>query len=154
MFNFFKKNKIKPNINESETEVEEDSLPVINDDHKTKKETFHRSKDELLTNPSFSILIQINKETEEFIVAVDTDDLSDSNSDLVGVFFSTLTSGEANQVVMDALNSFPLNREEQSFMLKVIKQWKLYQNLILNLNKIQKNKIDPTKIFNIRGGNP
>lgn len=146
MFNFFrKKEDISNNI-----EINENA-PI---DETTIKIPFSRSKDELLKDPSFSMLIQLNKETEEFIIATDMDDFDESNADLIGIFLSILTTGGANSIVIDALTSFANNELEEDFILKVLTQWKGYDTLASNPKSNQKNKIDPTKIFNIRGGNP
>lgn len=147
MFNFFRKKDNSQNQIES---VEDKNINDIN-----KKVLFSRAKDELLENPSFCILIQLNKETEEFTIAADIDDFTEENADLIGIFLSILTSGGANQILADALTSFPVNKQEEQFVLQILNLWKAYENIASNNpQKNIKNKIDPTKIFNIRGGNP
>lgn len=147
MFKFFRK---KDNIDNNKVEAIEE----IEINEPAKKIAFTRSQDELLESPSFSMLIQLNKNTEEFIVATDIDDLDEQNADLVGAFLSILTNGGANKVIIDALTSFSNNEEEETFVLNVLTQWKGYENLASTSKVAPKNKIDPTKIFNIRGGNP
>jgi len=146
MFNFFrKKTKIHDKTENVSNDIEEDVL-----------KSFSRSYDELLKDPSFSIIIQINEEKEEFVIAVDGNDFSDNNAELVASFLFQLTHGGVTPIILDALESFPENSKEREFIVNTVVMWRKLeevQNKAIDEKQNSKSKIDPTKIFNIRGGN-
>lgn len=141
MFNFFrKKNKV---IDQPE-KIEQEPVKF-----------FERSQDELLKDPSFSILIQINQEKEEFVIAVDGNDFSDNNAELIASFLFQLTHGGVTPIILDALEAFPENSKEKEFILNTVIMWRTLEAADAKADNEKpnlKSKIDPAKIFNIRGG--
>jgi hypothetical protein len=145
MFNFFRK----------KTKIHNETENVFNDIEKDVLKSFSRSYDELLKDPSFSILIQINQEKEEFVIAVDGNDFSDNNAELIASFLFQLTHGGVTPIILDALESFPENSKEKEFILNTVIMWRALEAAdakVDNEKSNLKNKIDPAKIFNIRGG--
>ncbi len=142
MFKFFRK-KEQP----IEEKVEEQSIQF-------------RSEEALMDNPSFSLLLQLNQKTGEYIIAVDSNDNTLDSAEMAATFITNLVHGELNPVIIEALSNYPEGEDEEEFIEATLAFWKEYEVQILNalqaqveeLEKEKKRKIDPTKIFNIRGG--
>lgn len=133
MFKFFKKNK------------EEKAGNTV---------TFGRTNGELMDNPSFSLLLQLNKDTGEYIIAIDTDDYSSDNAELTSTLLCNLTHGALNETIIEALDNFPDDKEEEiNYISEVVEIWGMYEEELAKLivKKQLKRKIDPSKVFNIRG---
>ena len=134
MFKFFKKNK--------KEKATENTV------------TFGRTNGELMDNPSFSLLLQLNKDTGEYIIAIDTDDYSSGNAELTSTLLCNLTHGALNDTIIEALDNFPDDKEEEiKYVGEVAEIWGMYEEELAKLivKKQPKRKIDPSKIFNIRG---
>ena len=134
MFKFFKKNK--------EEKATDNTV------------TFGRANGELMDNPSFSLLLQLNKDTGEYIIAIDTDDYSSGNAELTSTLLCNLTHGALNDTIIEALDNFPDDKEEEiKYVGEVAEIWGMYEEELAKLivKKQPKRKIDPSKIFNIRG---
>ena len=136
MFKFFKKNK------------EEKAGNTV---------TFGRTNGELMDNPSFSLLLQLNKDTGEYIIAIDTDDYSSDNSEMTATLLLNLTNAALNEKIREGLIKFPTDNEEKEraieYVSEVLDIWELYEEELAKLivKKQLKRKIDPSKVFNIRG---
>ena len=135
MFKFFKKNK---EVKKTENTV-----------------TFGRANGELMDDPSFSLLLQLNKDTGEYIIAIDTDDYSSDNSEITATLLCNLTHAALNKTILEALDKFPDDNEEKAieYVSEVLEIWGMYEEELARLvaKKQPKRKIDPSKIFNIRG---
>lgn len=142
MFKFFRK-KEQP----IEEKVEEQGIQF-------------RSEEALMDNPSFSLLLQLNQKTGEYIIAVDSNDNTLDSAEMAATFITNLVHGELNPIIIEALSNYPEGEDEEEFIEATLAFWKEYEVQILNalqaqveeLEKEKKRKIDPTKIFNIRGG--
>ena len=142
MFKFFRK-KEQP----IEEKVEEQSIQF-------------RSEEALMDNPSFSLLLQLNQKTGEYIIAVDSNDNTLDSAEMAATFITNLVHGELNPIIIEALSNYPEGEDEEEFIEATLAFWKEYEVRILDalqaqveeLEKDKKRKIDPTKIFNIRGG--
>ena len=141
MFKFFRK-KEQP----IEEEVEEQPIKF-------------RAEEALMDNPSFSLLLQLNQDTGEYIFAIDANDKSVSSAEMTATLICNLVHGELNEVLIDAIKNYAESEDEQVFTEATLSFWKEYEIQILDalqeqvkeLEKEKKRKIDPTKIFNIRG---
>lgn len=119
-----------------------------------------RSEEALMDNPSFSLLLQLNQKTGEYIIAVDSNNNTIDCAEMAATFITNLVHGELNPVIIEALSNYPEGEDEEEFIEATLAFWKEYEVQILNalqaqveeLEKEKKRKIDPTKIFNIRGG--
>ena len=134
MFKFFKKNK--------EEKATENTV------------TFGRANGELMDNPSFSLILQLNKDTGEYIIAIDTDDYSSDNAELTATLLCNLTHGALNETIIESLDNFPEDKEEEiKYVSEAVKIWGMYEEELAKLvvKKQLKRKIDPSKVFNIRG---
>lgn len=125
-----------------------------------KQEIKFRAEEELLENPSFSLLLQLDQKSGEYIIAVDTNDNSLNSAEMAATFITNLVHGELNPTLIEALGNYPDTEDEEEFIEATLVFWKEYeiqiaealQAQINQLEKERKRKIDPTKIFNIRGG--
>jgi len=139
MFNFLRKK-------EQPKEVKEEQIKF-------------RAEEALMDNPSFSLLLQLNQETGEYIFAVDANDKSVESAEMTATLICNLVHGELNPVLIDAIKNYAESEDEQVFTEATLSFWKEYEIQILDalqeqvkeLEKEKKRKIDPTKIFNIRG---
>lgn len=119
-----------------------------------------RSEEALMDNPSFSLLLQLDSDTGEYIIAVDSTDNTIDSAEMAATFITNLVHGELNPILIEALNNYPEGESEKEFIKATLAFWKEYeiqiaealQAQIEELEKEKKRKIDPTKIFNIRGG--
>lgn len=119
-----------------------------------------RSEEALMDNPSFSLLLQLDSDTGEYIIAVDSTDNTVDSAEMVATFITNLVHGELNPILIEALSNYPEGEDEEEFIEATLAFWKEYeiqiaealQAQIEELEKEKKRKIDPTKIFNIRGG--
>ena len=119
-----------------------------------------RSEEALMDNPSFSLLLQLDSDTGEYIIAVDSTDNTIDSAEMAATFITNLVHGELNPVLIEALSNYPEGESEKEFIEATLAFWKEYeiqiaealQAQIEELEKEKKRKIDPTKIFNIRGG--
>ena len=142
MFKFFRK-KQQP----KEDKVEEQPIKF-------------RAEEALMDNPSFSLLLQLDSETGEYVIAVDSTDNTTDSAEMAATFITNLVHGELNPILIEALSNYPEGEDEEEFIEATLAFWKEYEVQILNalqaqveeLEKEKKRKIDPTKIFNIRGG--
>ena len=142
MFKFFRK-KQKP----IEEKVEEQVIKF-------------RAEEALMDNPSFSLLLQLDSDTGEYIIAVDSTDNTIDSAEMAATFITNLVHGELNPILIEALSNYPQGESEKEFIEATLAFWKEYeiqiaealQAQIEELEKEKKRKIDPTKIFNIRGG--
>jgi len=142
MFKFFRK-KQQP----KEDKVEEQPIKF-------------RAEEALMDNPSFSLLLQLDSETGEYVIAVDSTDNTTDSAEMAATFITNLVHGELNPILIEALSNYPEGEDEEEFIEATLAFWKEYETQILNalqaqveeLEKEKKRKIDPTKIFNIRGG--
>ena len=118
-----------------------------------------RTEEALMDNPSFSVLLQLNQDTGEYIFAIDANDKSVSSAEMTATLICNLVHGELNEVLIDAISSYAETEEERTFAETTLIFWKEYETKIMEalqeqvkeLEKEKKRKIDPTKIFNIRG---
>jgi hypothetical protein len=144
MFNFFRK-KERPEENKVE-------VP---------KSINFRQEKALMDDPSFSLLLQLDQETGEYIFAIDANDKSIESAEMAATLLCNLVHGELNTVLIDAIKNYPDPNDmpEQTFVAATLEFWKEYEVQILealekqvkDLEKEKKRKIDPTKIFNVRG---
>ena len=119
-----------------------------------------RSEEALMDNPSFSLLLQLDSDTGEYIIAVDSTDNTIDSAEMAATFITNLVHGELNPILIEALSNYPEGENEEEFIEATLAFWKEYeiriaealQAQIDELEKEKKRKIDPTKIFNIRGG--
>ena len=119
-----------------------------------------RSEEALMDNPSFSLLLQLDSDTGEYIIAVDSTDNTIDSAEMAATFITNLVHGELNPILIEALSNYPEGESEKEFIKATLAFWKEYeiqiaealQAQIDELEKEKKRKIDPTKIFNIRGG--
>jgi len=144
MFNFFRKKE----------QPKEDKVKVPE-----KEPVKFRAEEALMDNPSFSVLLQLDQDTGEYIFAIDANDKSISSAEMTATLICNLVHGELNEVLIDAISSYAATEEDQMFAEATLTYWKEYEIKILDalqeqvkeLEKEKKRKIDPTKIFNIRG---
>lgn len=144
MFNFFRK---KEKLEENKVEVP--------------KSVNFRQEKALMDDPSFSLLLQLDQETGEYVFAIDANDKSIESAEMAATLLCNLVHGELNTVLIDAIQNFPDPDKiaETTFVAATLEFWKGYEEQILeslqqqvrDLEKEKKRKIDPTKIFNIRG---
>ena len=112
-----------------------------------------------MDNPSFSLLLQLNQETGEYVFAVDANDKSIESAEMAATLICNLVHSELNPVLIDAIKNYAESEQEQLFTEATLSFWKEYEVQILDalqeqvkeLEKEKKRKIDPTRIFNIRG---
>ena len=139
MFNFFRKK-------EQPKEVEEQPIKF-------------RAEEALMDNPSFSLLLQLNQDTGEYIFAIDANDKSVESAEMTATLICNLVHGELNPVLIDAISNYAEEETEKTFTEATLSFWKEYEVQILDalqeqvkeLEKEKKRKIDPTRIFNVRG---
>ena len=118
-----------------------------------------RAEEALMDNPSFSVLLQLNQDTGEYIFAIDANDKSVSSAEMTATLICNLVHGELNEVLIDAISNYAETEEERTFAETTLIFWKEYETKIMEalqeqvkeLEKEKKRKIDPTRIFNIRG---
>ena len=118
-----------------------------------------RTEEALMDNPSFSVLLQLNQDTGEYIFAIDANDKSVSSAEMTATLICNLVHGELNEVLIDAISNYAETEEERTFAETTLIFWKEYETKIMEalqeqvkeLEKEKKRKIDPTRIFNIRG---
>ena len=120
-----------------------------------------RAEKALMDNPSFSLLLQLNQETGEYVFAVDANDKSIESAEMAATLICNLVHSELNPVLIDAIKNYAESEQEQLFTEATLSFWKEYELQILQAlqqrvnesekEKEKKRKIDPTKIFNIRG---
>ena len=118
-----------------------------------------RAEEALMDNPSFSVLLQLNQDTGEYIFAIDANDKSVSSAEMTATLICNLVHGELNEVLIDAISNYAETEEEQMFTEATLTFWKEYeikimealQEQVKELEKEKKRKIDPTRIFNVRG---
>ena len=118
-----------------------------------------RAEEALMDNPSFSVLLQLNQDTGEYIFAIDANDKSISSAEMTATLICNLVHGELNEVLIDAISNYAETKEEQMFTEATLTFWKEYeikimealQEQVKELEKEKKRKIDPTRIFNVRG---
>lgn len=118
-----------------------------------------RTEEALMDNPSFSVLLQLDQDTGEYIFAIDANDKSVSSAEMTATLICNLVHGELNEVLIDAISNYAETKEEQMFTEATLTFWKEYETKIMEalqeqvkeLEKEKKRKIDPTRIFNIRG---
>ena len=118
-----------------------------------------RAEEALMDNPSFSVLLQLNQDTGEYIFAIDANDKSISSAEMTATLICNLVHGELNEVLIDAIGNYAETEEEQMFTEATLTFWREYeikimealQEQVKELEKEKKRKIDPTRIFNVRG---
>ena len=118
-----------------------------------------RTEEALMDNPSFSVLLQLNQDTGEYIFAIDANDKSVSSAEMTATLICNLVHGELNEVLIDAISNYAETEEERTFAETTLIFWKEYETKIMEalqeqvkeLEKEKKRKIDPTRIFNVRG---
>ena len=118
-----------------------------------------RAEEALMDNPSFSVLLQLNQDTGEYIFAIDANDKSVSSAEMTATLICNLVHGELNEVLIDAISNYAETEEERTFAETTLIFWKEYETKIMEalqeqvkeLEKEKKRKIDPTRIFNVRG---
>ena len=118
-----------------------------------------RAEEALMDNPSFSVLLQLDQDTGEYIFAIDANDKSISSAEMTATLICNLVHGELNEVLIDAISSYAETEEEQKFTEATLTFWREYeikimealQEQVKELEKEKKRKIDPTRIFNVRG---
>ena len=118
-----------------------------------------RAEEALMDNPSFSVLLQLDQDTGEYIFAIDANDKSISSAEMTATLICNLVHGELNEVLIDAISNYAETEEERTFAETTLIFWKEYETKIMEalqeqvkeLEKEKKRKIDPTRIFNIRG---
>ena len=118
-----------------------------------------RAEEALMDNPSFSVLLQLNQDTGEYIFAIDANDKSVSSAEMTATLICNLVHGELNEVLIDAISNYAETEEERTFAETTLIFWKEYETKIMEalqeqvkeLEKERKRKIDPTRIFNVRG---
>ena len=126
---------------------------------KKEKPVKFRAEKALMDNPSFSLLLQLNQETGEYVFAVDANDKSIESAEMAATLICNLVHSELNPVLIDAIKNYAESEQEQLFTEATLSFWKEYEVQILDalqeqvkeLEKEKKRKIDPTRIFNIRG---
>ena len=118
-----------------------------------------RAEEALMDNPSFSVLLQLDQDTGQYIFAIDANDKSISSAEMTATLICNLVHGELNEVLIDAISNYAETEEERTFAETTLIFWKEYETKIMEalqeqvkeLEKEKKRKIDPTRIFNIRG---
>jgi hypothetical protein len=118
-----------------------------------------RAEEALMDNPSFSVLLQLDQDTGQYIFAIDANDKSISSAEMTATLICNLVHGELNEVLIDAISNYAETEEEQMFTEATLSFWREYeikimealQEQVKELEKEKKRKIDPTRIFNVRG---
>ena len=118
-----------------------------------------RAEEALMDNPSFSVLLQLDQDTGQYIFAIDANDKSVSSAEMTATLICNLVHGELNEVLIDAIGNYAETEEEQMFTEATLTFWREYeikimealQEQVKELEKEKKRKIDPTRIFNVRG---
>ena len=126
---------------------------------KKEKPIKFRAENALMDNPSFSLLLQLNQETGEYIFAVDANDKSVESAEMAATLICNLVHSELNPVLIDAIKNYAEGEDEKIFTEATLSFWKEYEMQILDalqeqvkeLEKEKKRKIAPARIFNIRG---
>lgn len=154
MFSFFKKKKDSTQPIESVQQINEPKKNIT---------IFDNIKDELFDNPSFNLLIQCDHKTGNFIIAFEASDLSDENLESAVILLTQLTNGGCKDTLYEAILSSATTDKELDFCNQLISQCgqmdtyvneakiKAVIEEIDKADKDNKEKIDPTKIFNIKG---
>ena len=78
---------------------------------------------------------------------------------MTATLICNLVHGELNEVLIDAISNYAETKEEQRFTEATLTFWREYeikimealQEQVKELEKEKKRKIDPTRIFNVRG---
>ena len=94
MFNFFRKK-------EQPKEVEEQPIKF-------------RAEEALMDNPSFSLLLQLNQDTGEYIFAIDANDKSVESAEMTATLICNLVHGELNPVLIDAISNYAEEETEKT----------------------------------------
>ena len=118
-----------------------------------------RAEEALMDNPSFSVLLQLDQDTGQYIFAIDANDKSVSSAEMTATLICNLVHGELNEVLIDAIGNYAETEEEQMFTEATLTFWREYeikimealQEQVKELEKEKKRKIDPARIFNVRG---
>ena len=88
-----------------------------------------------MDDPSFSLLLQLNKDTGEYIIAIDTDDYSSDNSEITATLLCNLTHAALNKTILEALDKFPDDNEEKAieYVSEVLEIWGMYEEELARL---------------------
>ena len=91
-----------------------------------------RAEKALMDNPSFSLLLQLNQETGEYVFAVDANDKSIESAEMAATLICNLVHSELNPVLIDAIKNYAESEQEQLFTEATLSFWKEYEVQILD----------------------
>ena len=77
-----------------------------------KEQIKFRAEKALMDNPSFSLLLQLDQETGEYIFAVDANDKSIESAEMAATLLCNLVHSELNPVLIDAIKSYAESKDE------------------------------------------
>lgn len=107
-----------------------------------------KQKDPLLPGATFSMLIQLDKETGIYQIMIHEDDTSTDNAEMVATMLFDIFNSNGLRNVFAAFENYPSNDEELEFCRNTLTLWKhLAEHKINSVKK----KIDPTTVFTIGG---
>ena len=86
-----------------------------------------RAEEALMDNPSFSLLLQLDSDTGEYIIAVDSTDNTIDSAEMAATFITNLVHGELNPILIEALNNYPEGESEKEFIEATLAFWKEYE---------------------------
>lgn len=150
MFNFLKKKNTE-------------EKPVEKNEVKSKLHMFKDTEDELFDDPSFCMLIQCDHKSGNFLVSFSAQDKSPECLEAAVILLSQLSHGGCQDTIYESILLATKDAKEYEFyeelvakcqeMDKYVNEAK-YNMLLEEFQKkseSSKNKIDPSKIFNMKG---
>ena len=126
---------------------------------KSKKEEPQTNNDSvLMSDATLSLLIQCDIEGN-FTIFFHENNLSHENADVLASILCMLNTGYLKDTLLESLETYPQNEEEQEFCQNAITLYNKYEEEMLKqvnqylstISGSQKRKIDPTKIFSLGG---
>merc|ERR1712054_266847 len=90
-----------------------------------------RAEKALMDNPSFSLLLQLNQETGEYIFAIDALDKSVESAEMAATLICNLVHSELNPVLIESFKNYAESNAEQFFVEATLSFWKEYELQIL-----------------------
>lgn len=147
MFKFFKR-KVKEEVVEQKEEV------------KNKLHMFDPVQDALFENPSFSLLIQCDHHSNNFLISFKALDYTDESSDTAAILFTQLINGGIKDTLYESIINSADNDSEAKFTEDLVAKCQkldeyvresIYKTVAEAITKDTKEAIDPAKVFNIKG---
>lgn len=147
MFKFFKR-KVKEETIQEKEEV------------KNKLYMFDPVQDALFDNPSFSLLIQCDHNSNNFLISFKALDHTEEASDTAAILFTQLINGGIKDTLYESIINASDNDTEAKFAENLVSKCQkldehvkesIYKNMSEKILEEKKDMIDPTTIFNIKG---